>query len=219
MNLRKIRTYEESIFNPLLNIERINEKIISNEMPIDKFIIKSQNIYEMKKKNETIVNLTGEDESGIEDEIIKSDEEKIINDNNNIASPKVIKQALIDTNDKQIKTINVQNIKKRRDLKFDKINKILEQEEKDNIIEKTLYYQNINVISFISKLINFLNNELNSLLYKYNHYYNKRIKLLILYITTLFIIIFTYMNNNLNKNNIYIYNKNILNNIKRYFSL
>ena len=94
MNLRKIRTYEESIFNPLLNIERINEKIISNEMPIDKFIIKSQNIYEMKKKNETIVNLTGEDESGIEDEIIKSDEEKIINDNNNIASPKVIKQAL-----------------------------------------------------------------------------------------------------------------------------
>ena len=216
MNLRKIRTYEESIFNPLLNIERINEKIKSNEMPIDKFIIKSQNIYEMKKKNETIVNLTGEDESGIEDEIIKSDEEKIINDNNNIASPKVIKQALIDTNDKQIKTINVQNIKKRRDLKFDKINKILEQEEKDNIIEKTLYYQNI---SFISKLINFLNDELNLLLYKYNHYYNKRIKLLILYITTLFIIIFTYMNNNLNKNNIYIYNKNILNNIKRYFSL
>ena len=163
MNLRKIRIYEESIFNPLLNIERINEKIISNEMPIDKFIIKSQNIYEMKKKNETIVNLTGEDESGIEDEIIKSDEEKIINDNNNIASPKVIKQALIDTNDKQIKTINVQNIKKRRDLKFDKINKILEQEEKDNIIEKTLYYQNINVISFISKLINFFNNELNLL--------------------------------------------------------
>ena len=160
MNLRKIRTYEESIFNPLLNIERINEKIISNEMPIDKFIIKSQNIYEMKKKNETIVNLTGEDESGIEDEIIKSDEEKIINENNNIASPKVIKQALIDTNDKQIKTINVQNIKKRRDLKFDKINKILEQEEKDNIIEKTLYYQNI---SFISKLINFLNDELNLL--------------------------------------------------------
>ena len=51
MNLRKIRTYEESIFNPLLNIERINEKIISNEMPIVKFIIKSQNIYEMKKKN------------------------------------------------------------------------------------------------------------------------------------------------------------------------
>ena len=186
MNLRKIRTYEESIFNPLLNIERINEKIISNEMPIDKFIIKSQNIYEMKKKNETIVNLTGEDESGIEDEIIKSDEEKIINDNNNIASPKVIKQALIDTNDKQIKTINVQNIKKRRDLKFDKINKILEQEEKDNIIEKTLYYQNINVISFISKLINFFNNELNLLLYKYNHYYNKRIKLLILYIISLY---------------------------------
>ena len=183
MNLRKIRTYEESIFNPLLNIERINEKIISNEMPIDKFIIKSQNIYEMKKKNETIVNLTGEDESGIEDEIIKSDEEKIINDNNNIASPKVIKQALIDTNDKQIKTINVQNIKKRRDLKFDKINKILEQEEKDNIIEKTLYYQNI---SFISKLINFFNNELNLLLYKYNHYYNKRIKLLILYIISLY---------------------------------
>ena len=216
MNLRKIRTYEESIFNPLLNIKRINENIISNEMPIDKFIIKSQNIYEMKKKNETIVNLTGEDESGIEDEIIKSDEEKIINDNNNIASPKVIKQALIDTNDKQIKTINVQNIKKRSDLKFDKINKILEQEEKDNIIEKALYYQNI---SFNSKLINFFNNELKLLLYKYNHYYNKRIKLLILYITTLFIIIFTYMNNNLNKNNIYIYNKNILNNIKRYFSL
>ena len=78
MILGKIKTDEESLLNPQLNIERINENIISNEITIDKFIRKRENNYEMKKKNETIVNLTGEDESGIEDEIIKIDEENIL---------------------------------------------------------------------------------------------------------------------------------------------
>ena len=165
MILGKIKTDEESLLNPQLNIERINENIISNEITIDKFIRKSENNYEMKKNNETTVNLTGEDESGIEDEIIKIDEEKIINDNNNIPSPKVIKKVLINSDDRKIKAINIQKIKKRKNLKINKINNIFEQEEKDNIIEKTLHYQNI---SFISKLINFLTDELNLLQYRYN---------------------------------------------------
>ena len=160
MILGKIKTDEESLLNPQLNFERINENIISNEITIDKFIRKSENNYKMKKNNVTTVNLTGEDESGIEDEIIKIDEEKIINDNNNIPSPKVIKKVLINSEYRKIKAINIQNIKKRKNLKIDKINNIFEQEEKDNIIEKTLHYQNI---SFISKLINFLNDELNLL--------------------------------------------------------
>ena len=147
MILGKIKTDEESLLNPQLNIERINENIISNEITIDKFIRKSENNYEMKKNNETTVNLTVEDESGIEDEIIKIDEEKIINDNNNIPSPKVIKKVLINSDDRKIKAINIQKIKKRKNLKIDKINNIFEQEEKDNIIEKTLHYQN-NFISY-----------------------------------------------------------------------
>ena len=78
MILGKIKTDEESLLNPQLNIERINENIISNEITIDKFIRKRENNYEMKKNNETTTNLTGEDESGIEDEIIKIDEENIL---------------------------------------------------------------------------------------------------------------------------------------------
>ena len=160
MNLKKIKNDEESLFNHQLNIERTNENISTKEMKFVKFIRKNKISYEMKMKNETIVNLKEEDESAKKDEIIKADEEKIINYNNNISSPKVIKLTLINSDDIKIKTTIVQNIKKRRALKIDKINKILEQDRRDKIIEKKLYYQNIDK-SYISNLINFLNDELN----------------------------------------------------------
>ena len=145
-------------------IERINENIINNEMPIKYF--KRNNKYKYVRKNRDQTSMVVNDYELQRNEVLKDDEEKIINDNNNNYSQKISIQTLISimkiiSKDRKIKSINVQNIKKGKDFKKGKSKEILEQKRKNNIIEKIFPYQDINNNLFIFELKNNQNYDLN----------------------------------------------------------
>ena len=146
-------------------IETINENIIYNEMIIKNFKRNNKYKYVKKKRDETAM-LLKEYKSRKEEKLTKDDKKKLINDNNNNYSPKTSIQTFISimkiiSNDKKIQSINAQNIKKRKDLKIDRLKEIHEQKRKNDIIEKILFSQDINGKSYITELKNNQNYGLN----------------------------------------------------------
>ena len=187
----KLRIDNEKISNQKLKIERINENIVSNKMPIDNFKRKNKINYEKKETDEAIVMAFEDNESKGENELVKCEKEKLINENYNNHDLKVFHQPLISlkkiaSNDIKIKSINTHDIKERRDLKIDKLKEIPDQKTKNNIIEAILRYQDIFIFLiiiklYISNLTYNLNFELNWLLIlQYITFYLKNIILIII---------------------------------------